>query len=102
MVALSGPDHAREHHNLMSFQRFSRMANTSRTVARKLLRRSVTIPFVTPVRDLAPVEEYVSMVIPSFSLTDFDSPDVHRKYDGKCRRSSRNDASRGFFLPCRV
>ena len=67
MAAPFGPDLVREHHNLMSFQRSSHMANTSKMVARKRLRRSVTTPFVTPVRVLAHVEGYVSVLIQSFS-----------------------------------
>jgi hypothetical protein len=70
------------------------MVNTFRTVARKRLRKSGTIPFVTPVRVLVPVEEYAHVVFPSFNHAYFDFSDVHGKYDGKRRGGSRDDASR--------
>jgi len=93
MVALFGPDLVREHHNSISFQRSSRMVNTCRTVARKLLRRSVTTPSVMPVRGLGPVVGYASVVTPSFNHVDLGLPDVHRKYDGECCGGTGDDAS---------
>ena len=69
MVALSDPGPVRVHHNSMSFQRSSRMVNTSRMVARKLLRKSDTTPSVTPVRVRVPVEEYTNVLIPSLNPT---------------------------------
>ena len=85
MVALFGPDLVKEHRNLMLFQRSSRTENTSRTVARRRLKRNVTIPFVTHVRAPAPVEGYVGLVDPRLSPVDVNSPDVHRKHYGECR-----------------
>ena len=91
MAAPFGPDLVKEHHNLTSFQRSSHMVNISKTVAQKRLRRSVTIPFATPVRVLVHVEGYVRVLLPSSTYVDVDFPDVHRKYDGKCCGGAGND-----------
>ena len=94
MVAPSVPDLVRAHHNLMLFQRSSHMANTSRTVARKLLRKSVMTPSVTLVRVLAPVEGYADMVTSGLKSTYSGVPDVHGKHDGQCRGGSGDDTPR--------
>jgi len=94
MVALFGPDLVKEHRSLMLFPRSSRTESTSRTVARKRLKRNVTTPFVMPVRALAPVEEYVGVVDPKFNPVDVNSPDVHRKYYGERCGGAWNDPPR--------
>jgi hypothetical protein len=93
-VAPSDPDLVKAHHNLMSFQRSNRTVNTSRTVARKLLRRSDTTPFVTRVRVPVLAEEYVGVLIPVFNPTHIESLDVHGKHDGERGGSFGYDASR--------
>ena len=94
MVALFGPDLVKEHRSLMLFQRFSRTGNTSKTVARKRLKKNVTTPFVTPVRVLVPAEEYVGVVAQKFNPVDANFPDVHREYHGERCGSAWNDAPR--------
>ena len=84
----------------MLFRRSSRTGNTSRTVARKRLRRSVTTPFVTPVRVPVHAEGYAGVAALSFSPVDVNSPDVHRKHHGERSRGAGNDAPWRFFLPC--
>jgi len=78
----------------MLFQRSSRTGNTSRTVARKRLKRNVTTPFVTPVRALVPVEGYVRVVALKFNPVDTNFPDVHREYYGERSGGAWNDAPR--------
>lgn len=93
-MELFGPDHAREHHSLILFQRSSRTVNTYRTVVRNRLRKSVTTPFATPVPDLVPAEGYVGVIITSSDPGDLGSPDVHREHDGECCGSAGDDPSR--------
>ena len=69
------------------------MVNTSRTVAQKRLKRSAITPFVTPAPVLVPAEGYAHVITPSFNPTYVYFPDVHGKYYGQCRGSSRDDPS---------
>lgn len=44
-----------------------------------------------PARVLVPAEEYAHVITPSFNPTYVYFPDVHGKYYGQCRGSSRDD-----------